>query len=120
MRPATVLRVAGLNRLKACSSNGVARRYLTMLQPPKFENEKMVSYRLHVPRSLLTASKLNYAKGSPERAELTKTIQKLKSEFPFTIPIQINGSEVQHEIHHQPILANLWSNRSKQNNHAPN
>lgn len=38
--------------------------------------------------------KLDYAKNSPERAELTKAIQKLKSEFPVTIPIQINGAEV--------------------------
>lgn len=49
MRPATVTRVAGLNRLKACSGHGAGRagragrRYLTMLHPPKFENEKMVS-----------------------------------------------------------------------------
>lgn len=97
MRPATINRVAGLNNLKAYSRNGATRRYLAMLQPPKFENEKMVSHSIHVMRSLLTDSKLNYAKGSPERAELTKTLQKLKSEFPFTIPIQINGSEVRHE-----------------------
>lgn len=42
MWPATVTRIAGLHRLKA-SSNGAARRSLTMLHPPKFENEKKVS-----------------------------------------------------------------------------
>ncbi|KAJ5686794.1 hypothetical protein N7536_009413 [Penicillium majusculum] len=78
MRPITLTRGARLNCLKPRALNGSSRRYLTMLSPPKFENEKM----------------LNYAKGSPERAELTKTIKKLKGQFPFTIPITINGSEV--------------------------
>lgn len=43
MRPANITRVAGLSRFKASSSHGAGRRYLTMLHPPKFENEKMVS-----------------------------------------------------------------------------
>lgn len=45
MRLATITRTARLHRLKACSGHGVGqagRRYLTMLHPPKFENEKMV------------------------------------------------------------------------------
>ncbi|KAJ5388695.1 hypothetical protein N7509_011236 [Penicillium cosmopolitanum] len=79
MRPTTITRVAGLNRLNAFPRNGAGRRYLTMLNPPKFENEKM----------------FDYAKGSPERALLTKTIQHLKSEFPVTIPLKINGSEIE-------------------------
>ncbi|KAJ5194703.1 uncharacterized protein N7498_008141 [Penicillium cinerascens] len=110
MRPTTITRVAGLNRLKSCSRNGATRRYLTMLQPPKFENEKM----------------LNYAKGSPERTELTKTLQKLKSEFPFTIPIQINGSEVEtkqsraqlNPSKHREIVANYASATPEQTNAA--
>ncbi|PKY01615.1 delta-1-pyrroline-5-carboxylate dehydrogenase mitochondrial precursor, partial [Aspergillus campestris IBT 28561] len=53
-------------------------RYLSLLHPPKFENEKM----------------LDYAKGSPERAELTRTLRKMKSQFPVQIPITINGSAV--------------------------
>ncbi|KAJ6051417.1 uncharacterized protein N7446_006049 [Penicillium canescens] len=79
MRPTTLTRAARLNCRKPVILNGISRRCLTMLSPPKFENEKM----------------LNYAKGSPERAELTKTIQKLKGEFPFAIPITINGSEIE-------------------------
>ncbi|GLI74219.1 hypothetical protein PoHVEF18_002454 [Penicillium ochrochloron] len=79
-----------------------------MLHPPKFENEKM----------------LNYAKGSPERAELTKTIQKLKSEFPVTIPIQINGVEVQtkqtraqlNPSKHREVVANYASATPEQVN----
>lgn len=61
MRPTTITRVAGLNRLKAYARNGVGRRYLTMLNPPKFENEKMVSQQLImkstaalIPSSLIT------------------------------------------------------------------
>ncbi|KAJ6118521.1 hypothetical protein N7471_013141 [Penicillium samsonianum] len=78
MRLVTISRGVRLNCLKPRALNGSSRRYLTMLSPPKFENEKM----------------LNYAKGSQERAELTKTIKKLKGQFPFTIPITINGSEI--------------------------
>ncbi|KAJ5756689.1 hypothetical protein N7533_006232 [Penicillium manginii] len=79
MRPTTITRAAGLNRLKTFARIGAGRRYLTMLNPPKFENEKM----------------FDYAKGSPERALLTKTIQQLKSEFPVTIPLKINGTEIE-------------------------
>lgn len=49
----------------------------------------------------LTANQLNYAKGSAERTELTKTIKKLKGQFPFTIPITINGSEVRENTQYQ-------------------
>ena len=38
----------------------------------------------------------DYAKGSPESAELTETIKKLKSSFPVNIPIQISGANVSH------------------------
>ncbi|CAI7662389.1 unnamed protein product [Penicillium manginii] len=79
MRPTTITRAAGLNRLKTFARIGAGHRYLTMLNPPKFENEKM----------------FDYAKGSPERALLTKTIQQLKSEFPVTIPLKINGTEIE-------------------------
>jgi 1-pyrroline-5-carboxylate dehydrogenase len=75
-----------------------------MLSPPKFENEKMVSDTklYNCPGGLwLTANQLNYAKGSPERAELTKTIKKLKGQFPFTIPITINGSDVRGNTEYQ-------------------
>lgn len=41
MRPSTISRVAGLNRL-SLRCNGVPRRHLTMLHPPKFVNEKPV------------------------------------------------------------------------------
>ncbi|KAJ6133955.1 hypothetical protein N7523_000277 [Penicillium sp. IBT 18751x] len=110
MRPSVINRVAGLGRVTASYSNGIARRYLTMLQPPKFENEKM----------------LNYAKDSAERAELTRTIQKLKSDFPFTIPIQINGSEVEtkrsraqlNPSKHSEIIANYASATPEQTNAA--
>lgn len=37
---------------------------------------------------------LDYAKGSPERAELTKTIKRMKSAFPLNIPISISGATV--------------------------
>ena len=37
---------------------------------------------------------LDYAKGSPERAELTQTLQKLKRQMPFKIPLTIDGSTV--------------------------
>lgn len=65
-----------------------------MMNPPKFENEKMVGFPSKACDIITDVSQLNYAKGSPERAELTQAIQKLKSGFPFTIPININGSEV--------------------------
>ncbi|KAH6887673.1 Aldehyde/histidinol dehydrogenase [Thelonectria olida] len=55
------------------------RRCLTLWRPPKFENEKF----------------LNYAKGSPERAELEKTLKKLKSSLPVKVPISINGASVE-------------------------
>ncbi|KAJ6164772.1 Aldehyde/histidinol dehydrogenase [Penicillium chermesinum] len=72
-----------------------------MLNRPKFENEK--------PK--------DYAKGSPERAELTKAIQKLKSEFPIPIPITIAGIEVEQKTsrtqanpsQHREIVANYTS-----------
>ena len=50
MRPATLTRLASLNGLRATSRNGSAWRCLTMLHPPKFENEKMVSV---LPRSIV-------------------------------------------------------------------
>ena len=55
----------------------------------------------NTPGLSLTVNQLNYAKGSPERAELTKTIKKLKGQFPITIPIIINGSEVSENIEYQ-------------------
>ncbi|KAJ5295750.1 hypothetical protein N7508_010571 [Penicillium antarcticum] len=108
MRPTTLTRAARLNCLKPVALNGISRRCLTMLTPPKFENEKT----------------LNYAKGSPERAELTKTIQKLKGEFPFTIPITINGSEIEtkesrsqlNPSKHSEIVANYASATPEQVN----
>ncbi|KAJ5159545.1 uncharacterized protein N7482_006549 [Penicillium canariense] len=101
MRPAPITRVAGRIGPRLTSRNGGARLCLTMLHPPKFENEKM----------------LHYAKGSPERAELTKAIQKLKSEFPVTIPIKINGAESEtkqsrvqiNPSRHREIVANYAS-----------
>ncbi|KAJ5900617.1 uncharacterized protein N7473_004687 [Penicillium subrubescens] len=101
MRPTTITRLVVRSGLLVTSRNGGGQRCLTMLHPPKFENEKM----------------LNYAKGSPERAELTKTIQKLKSEFPVTIPIQINGVEIQtkqsraqlNPSKHREVVANYAS-----------
>ncbi|KAJ5953274.1 hypothetical protein N7454_000170 [Penicillium verhagenii] len=77
MRSFMIPRVASLNRLPL-RRNAVPRRHLTMLHPPKFVNE----------------TPLDYKKNSPERVELTKAIQKLKREFPVTIPIQINGAEI--------------------------
>ncbi|KAE8144965.1 Aldehyde/histidinol dehydrogenase [Aspergillus avenaceus] len=80
MRPINLQRAVTLKRLQpTCIQNATARRYMTILHPPKFENE----------------TPLSYAKGSPERARLTQAIQKMKDESPFTIPIQINGSEVE-------------------------
>ncbi|KAE8167204.1 Aldehyde/histidinol dehydrogenase [Aspergillus tamarii] len=43
----------------------------------------------------LSPHSLVYAKDSPERVELSETIQKMKAEFPATIPIKINGLEVE-------------------------
>lgn len=43
MKPATIARIAGPNRLKSCLLNRTTCRYLTLLHPPKFENEKPVS-----------------------------------------------------------------------------
>lgn len=106
MRPVTLTRGARLNCLKPRALNGSSRRYLTMLSPPKFENEKMVSdtkVSMDITGLWLTANQLNYAKGSPERAELTKTIKKLKGQFPFTIPITINGSEVCSQNNHSQL-----------------
>ncbi|KAI9934248.1 hypothetical protein ASPWEDRAFT_107887 [Aspergillus wentii DTO 134E9] len=57
----------------------VTRRGLTIWHPPKFENEKMLSY----------------SKGSSERAQLAETIKKMKGEMPFKIPLQINGAAVE-------------------------
>ncbi|KAJ5083453.1 hypothetical protein N7456_012880 [Penicillium angulare] len=110
MRPSSITRVAGLNRLKAYPSNGIPRRFLTMLQPPKFVNEKP----------------LEYGKNSPERESLTKAIQKIKSEFPVTIPIKINGSEVQttqsrsqlNPSKHSEVVANYASASPDQVNKA--
>ncbi|KAB8279510.1 Aldehyde/histidinol dehydrogenase [Aspergillus minisclerotigenes] len=76
MRPLTLTRAAGLNRLRS--------RFLS------------------------------YAKGSPERTELSETIQKMKNEFPATIPIKINGAEVEtkqsrsqvNPSRHKDIVAN--------------
>ncbi|KAJ5584934.1 delta-1-pyrroline-5-carboxylate dehydrogenase [Penicillium hispanicum] len=101
MQPSTIARVAGLNRLKACVGNVAARRGLTMLHPPNFENEKS----------------LNYAKGSPERAQLTQSIRQLKSELPVTIPIKISGTEIEtkesraqpNPSKHREIVANYAS-----------
>ncbi|KAJ5423315.1 hypothetical protein N7491_008531 [Penicillium cf. griseofulvum] len=106
MRPVTISRGARLTCLRPRALNGYSRRCLTMLSPPKFENEKM----------------LNYAKGSPERAELTKTIKKLKGQFPFTIPITINGSEITtkesrsqpNPSKHSEIVANYASATTEQ------
>ncbi|KAJ5811416.1 hypothetical protein N7474_007717 [Penicillium riverlandense] len=101
MRLLTPTRTVGLNRLKPGLAYIPARRQLTLLSPPKFENEKM----------------LDYAKGSPERAELTKKIKKMKEGFPFKIPITINGTEVQTQqslsqlnpSKHSEIVANYAS-----------
>ncbi|CAI7569530.1 unnamed protein product [Penicillium bialowiezense] len=98
MRPTTLSRAARLNCLKPRALNSTPRRCLTMLSPPKFENEKM----------------LTYAKGSQERAELTKTLQKLKGQFPVQIPITINGAEIEtkesrsqpNPSRHREIVAN--------------
>ncbi|KAJ5760310.1 hypothetical protein N7520_007466 [Penicillium odoratum] len=100
MRLFTISRRAGLGRL-SLRWNGIPRRHLTMLHPPRFINEKP----------------LDYGKNSPERAELTKAIEKLKRELPLTIPIQINGAEVQtkqsklqvNPSKHSEIVANYAS-----------
>ncbi|CAM1507744.1 Fc.00g045920.m01.CDS01 [Cosmosporella sp. VM-42] len=88
MRPITL--TLGVRALPLRSRNGVSnqflRRNLTLWHPPKFQNETM----------------LDYAKGSPERAELTKTLKKLKGDIPIKIPLVINGSEVEsHEFRKQ-------------------
>ncbi|KAJ5178517.1 uncharacterized protein N7500_001216 [Penicillium coprophilum] len=108
MRSVTITRSARLKILRPRALNASARRYLTMLSPPRFENEKM----------------LDYAKGSPEREELTKTIKKLKGQFPFTIPITINGSEITtkgsrsqpNPSKHSEIIANYASATPEQVN----
>ncbi|GLB06626.1 delta-1-pyrroline-5-carboxylate dehydrogenase, mitochondrial [Aspergillus tubingensis] len=72
---------------------GQPMRALSLWHPPKFENEKP----------------LDYAKGSPERAELTQALQKLKSEMPFNIPLTINGSTT------QTIKSQIQKNPSRHN-----
>ncbi|KAL1625477.1 hypothetical protein SLS56_007371 [Neofusicoccum ribis] len=69
--------VAGFNS----SLNVSRRRLLTLWHPPKFENE--------APK--------DYAKSSPERAKLTQAIQELKSQMPVTVPLLINGAQVNTE-----------------------
>lgn len=56
MRLVTISRGVRLNCLKPRALNGSSRRYLTMLSPPKFENEKMVS-NIKVRNWTLTNSK---------------------------------------------------------------
>ncbi|KAJ5690724.1 hypothetical protein N7462_005116 [Penicillium macrosclerotiorum] len=110
MRPTTITRVVGLRRPQFLRNHGVAHRALTMLHPPKFENEKM----------------LDYAKGSPERAELTKTIKNMKEGFPINIPLQINGIEIEtknsriqlNPSKHSEIVANYASATPEQVNAA--
>ncbi|VUC27709.1 unnamed protein product [Clonostachys rosea] len=57
----------------------IGQRSLTLLHPPKFENEKF----------------LDYAKGSPERASLQDALSRLKSQMPVQVPITVNGTAVQ-------------------------
>ncbi|KAJ5611194.1 hypothetical protein N7510_007913 [Penicillium lagena] len=110
MRLQTLTQTVGRNRLKPGLTCILVRRQLSLLSPPKFENEKM----------------LDYAKGSPERAELTKTIKKMKEGFPFRIPITIDGTEVQtkqslaqlNPSKHSEIVANYASATSVQVNTA--
>ncbi|KAE8333573.1 Aldehyde/histidinol dehydrogenase [Aspergillus sergii] len=62
----------------------------------------------------LTSHFLSYAIESPERAELSETIQKMKAEFPATIPIRTNGLEIEmkqsrsqvNPSRHKDIVAN--------------
>ncbi|KAK1143518.1 hypothetical protein N8T08_006324 [Aspergillus melleus] len=68
------LRTAGIRRLPRSMF-----RQMSLWNPPKFENEKM----------------LDYGKGSLERAELTRTLDKLKRDMPFKIPLTVNGSSVE-------------------------
>ncbi|KAH8427477.1 L-glutamate gamma-semialdehyde dehydrogenase [Aspergillus melleus] len=68
------VRTAGIRRLPRSMY-----RQMSLWNPPKFENEKM----------------LDYGKGSPERAELTRTLDKLKRDMPFKIPLTVNGSPVE-------------------------
>ncbi|KAK7425682.1 hypothetical protein QQZ08_007780 [Neonectria magnoliae] len=72
------VRLVDLHGASRGSATPGLRRCLTLLHPPRFENEKM----------------LDYAKGSSERAELTKALQRLKSSFPVNVPISISGSTV--------------------------
>ncbi|KAE8380554.1 Aldehyde/histidinol dehydrogenase [Aspergillus bertholletiae] len=98
MRPLALTHAPGLHQLKSHILNSTARRYMTILHPPKFTNEKL----------------LTYAKESPERAALSETIQKMKREFPATISIKINGLEVKtkqtrsqvNPSRHKDIVAN--------------
>ncbi|KAF4980667.1 hypothetical protein FZEAL_3335 [Fusarium zealandicum] len=89
--------LAGLRAVSRCTTKTLSARTLSLWAPPKFENEKM----------------FDYAKGSPERAELTETIKKLKGTFPVNIPIHINGAAVtskrtlkqQNPCNHQEVIA---------------
>ncbi|KAL3301442.1 delta-1-pyrroline-5-carboxylate dehydrogenase, partial [Colletotrichum asianum] len=72
----------GRHVLRLCTSRtqplSRGRRSLSLLHPPKFENEPM----------------LEYAKGSPERARLLESLRKLKSQMPVQVPITIDGVKV--------------------------
>ncbi|KAH7234042.1 hypothetical protein MRS44_001852 [Fusarium solani] len=90
--------LAGLRAARRCTAATLSiKRSLSLWSPPKFENEKM----------------FDYAKGSPERAELTESIKKLKSKLPVNIPIQISGATVasnktlkqKNPSNHQEIVA---------------
>ncbi|KAF4483471.1 1-pyrroline-5-carboxylate dehydrogenase [Fusarium agapanthi] len=88
----------------------LAIRHLSLWNPPRFENEKM----------------FDYAKGSPERAQLTESIKKLKSSFPVKIPIQISGAEVtskqilkqQNPSNHKEVVAEYATATSEHVNAA--
>ncbi|KAE8309186.1 Aldehyde/histidinol dehydrogenase [Aspergillus transmontanensis] len=62
----------------------------------------------------LSSDCLVYAIESPERAELSETVQKMKAEFPATIPNRINGLEIKtkqsrsqvNPSRHKDIVAN--------------
>lgn len=74
MRPATLTRLAALNGLRATSRNGSTRRCLTMLHPPKFENEKMVSLlpRRIVLLVILTAGPAELCQGLTRKSRVDK------------------------------------------------
>lgn len=80
MRPATITRLTGRSGLLVTSKNGGARRCLTMLHPPKFENEKLVSLQLKKLNQpiILTTGPVELCQGFTRKSRVDENNSKIK------------------------------------------